>query len=104
MGVSLQKASTNDLQEAIERIRQMEAYFEQLLGFAEENPQESLNEAGVREVISVLTRYYESGQWLQDYERDEKGLLPGDLKRGVLSQDGLYDLLDRLKICSTLRR
>ncbi len=25
---------------------------------------------------------------------DELGLLPEDLKRGVLSQDGLYDLLD----------
>lgn len=30
-----------------------------------------------------------------DYEADEAGLLPADLKRGVLSQDGIDDLLER---------
>ena len=29
----------------------------------------------------------------EDYEADERGELPPDLKRGVLSQDALYDLL-----------
>ena len=43
--------------------------------------------------IDELSSYYESGQWLADYEADEAGQLPPDLKRGVLSQDGLYDLL-----------
>ena len=28
---------------------------------------------------------------------DEKGLLPKDLKRGVLSQDAVYDFLSSLK-------
>jgi hypothetical protein len=28
------------------------------------------------------------------YEADERGELPPDLKRGVLSQDALYDLLE----------
>lgn len=40
-----------------------------------------------------LISYYDSGLWLQDYEADERGELPVDLKRGVLSQDGLYQLL-----------
>lgn len=40
-----------------------------------------------------LTDYYESGAWLRDYERDERGELPPELKRGVLSQDGLYNAL-----------
>jgi len=35
----------------------------------------------------------DSGQWLADYELDEAGGLPPDLKRGVLSEDGLYNLL-----------
>ncbi|MBQ2565063.1 MAG: DUF4298 domain-containing protein [Oscillospiraceae bacterium] len=48
---------------------------------------------GVREDIETLTGYYENGCWRQDYEADEAGLLPEDLKRGVLSQDALYDLL-----------
>ena len=46
--------------------------------------------------LGELVRYYESGQWLRDYELDEQGLLPPDLKRGVLSQDGVYDLLENL--------
>ena len=43
--------------------------------------------------IDRLTEYLETGAWLADYEADESGLVPGDLKRGVLSEDGLYDLL-----------
>lgn len=41
-----------------------------------------------------LREYYENGQWLRDYEADERGELPATLKRGVLSQDGLWDLLN----------
>lgn len=41
----------------------------------------------------ALGRYMKSGKWLKDYEADEQGRLPADLKRGVLSQDGLYNLL-----------
>ena len=44
--------------------------------------------------IAELEDYYSSGKWRRDYEDDEKGKLPDDLKRGVLSQDGLYDLLN----------
>jgi hypothetical protein len=35
----------------------------------------------------------DSGEWKEDYEADEAGKLPSELKRGVLSQDGLYNLL-----------
>ena len=42
-----------------------------------------------------LRDYYENGQWLRDYEADERGELPVTLKRGVLSQDGLWDLLNK---------
>jgi len=41
-----------------------------------------------------LSEYMESGQWLRDYEADEKGLLSRDMPRGVLAQDALYDLLE----------
>ena len=54
-----------DLKERIERIKKMEHYYD------------------------ALKEYYESGLWLSDYEADERGELPADLKRGVLSQDGL---------------
>ena len=43
--------------------------------------------------IDRLTEYLESGAWRADFEADEAGLVPQGLKRGVLSEDGLYDLL-----------
>ena len=43
--------------------------------------------------MQALAAYMDSGDWLQDYTADEQGLLPPGMKRGVLSQDGLYDLI-----------
>lgn len=45
------------------------------------------------EKLRILETYYTSGAWREDYEADERGELPTGLKRGVLSQDALYDLL-----------
>lgn len=49
------------------------------------------------EKIALLDAYYTSGEWREEYEADERGELPPDLKRGVLSQDALYDLLEDVK-------
>ena len=35
---------------------------------------------------------------MKDVEADEAGKLPKDLKRGVLSEDGLFDLLDEERL------
>ena len=39
----------------------------------------------IRMKVRLLDEYYTSGEWQEDYEADEGGLLPADLKRGVLS-------------------
>ena len=67
--------------EIIERITYMEALYDRAIKTGEISP--------------ALLAYYESGQWLQDYEADEQGQLPPTLKRGVLSQDGLWELLQK---------
>lgn len=43
--------------------------------------------------LRKLSDYYGSTRWMKDYEDDEAGKLPKDLKRGVLSEDAVYDLL-----------
>ena len=48
----------------------------------------------VQEAIAALKGYYGSDQWRQDFADDEAGLLPDGLKRGVLSEDGIWDLLN----------
>ena len=65
------------MESIVERIRRMEAHFDRA------EPAD----------LKILAEYYDSGLWLSDYEADERGEIPKDLKRGVLSQDGLYDLL-----------
>lgn len=49
---------------------------------------------GIREKIIQLEQYYTSDLWVKDYEDDEAGKLPEDLKRGVLSQDAIDDMLN----------
>ena len=43
--------------------------------------------------LADLRSYYESEQWRKDFEDDEAGKLSNGLKRGVLSEDGVYNLL-----------
>lgn len=46
-----------------------------------------------QEAIAALEEYYGSDLWKQDLADDEAGRLPTDLKRGVLSEDGIWNLL-----------
>jgi hypothetical protein len=77
---------------AVARIREMEACFDLLQAMAAQHP-EAARKPFFQALLGRLTRYYEGGQWLRDYRLDEQGLLPADLKRGVLSEDGVYDFL-----------
>ncbi|MBQ3477005.1 MAG: DUF4298 domain-containing protein [Clostridia bacterium] len=79
--------------EQTERITQMEACLD-----ASEQAIRELSEAlsafeEVQTKYRQLSDYYGSDQWMQDYEDDEAGKLPKDLKRGVLSEDAVYDLI-----------
>lgn len=47
--------------------------------------------------IQTLEAYYTSQQWKVDVVMDEKGMFPKKMKRGVLSQDGIYNILERNK-------
>ena len=79
--------------EQIERIREMENCLD-----ASEKAIRELSEAlsafeEIQPQFRQLNDYYGSDQWMQDYSDDEAGKLPQDLKRGVLSEDAVYDLI-----------
>lgn len=78
--------------EAVIRISHMEELFD-LVTVALRNVSSKISYDDIQEATETLSDYYSSGEWLHDYELDENKLLPSDLKRGVLSQDGLYELL-----------
>ena len=53
-----------------------------------------------QEAIRELSAYYGSDEWKQDFSDDEQGKLPHDLKRGVLSEDGVWNVLeDNRNLC-----
>ncbi|MBQ3255797.1 MAG: DUF4298 domain-containing protein [Oscillospiraceae bacterium] len=79
------------IESIIERIIRMEQYYDTLLSAIKENP--IPDTPALRSAADALNDYLNSGRWLADYEADERGRLPRNLKRGVLSQDGLYNLL-----------
>lgn len=83
--------------ETAERVRRMEQCFDVLQEAAKNNPAGFRQDASLQALLRALTQYYESGLWLRDYELDEKGLLPANLKRGVLSQDAVFNLLDQIQ-------
>lgn len=85
------------MRETERRIRKMELYFDMVSQAVSIDPLFANTDTHVKSMIGILKEYYESGQWQADYEVDERGELPTDLKRGVLSQDGLWNLLDSLK-------
>lgn len=75
------------------RIRRMEALFRILRHAMSGNPGTLRTDPALAAMLEELTAYYDSPLWLADYEADERGELPPDLPRGVLSQDGVYNLL-----------
>ena len=79
--------------EQIERIRQMELRMERAAKAVIELSAALENYEAVQEDITALEQYYGSMVWKQDYADDEAGRLPTDLKRGVLSEDGIWNLL-----------
>lgn len=76
----------------VRRIKRMERLFDEVDKVLKNRP-EKLNSADTTKKVRTLSDYYSCGDWLCDYELDKQRLLPPDLKRGVLSQDGLYNLL-----------
>ena len=79
--------------EQVERIKQMELRLERAAAAVMELSAALDKYEAVQEDIKVLEEYYGSNEWKQDFADDEAGRLPTDLKRGVLSEDGIWNLL-----------
>lgn len=78
----------------IERIERMELNLERA-----KHALRVLNDAldeydSVQEALHELDTYYGSDAWKQDFADDERGRLPKTLKRGVLSEDAIWDVLE----------
>ena len=77
----------------IERITNMESLFDKSEEVVKRLEAAIKDFSEIEHDIAKLEAYYNSPQWRKDFEADEAGKLPADLKRGVLSEDGIYDVL-----------
>jgi len=75
----------------IERIKWMEQRFDKALTAIKDKSVDSLN--AIKEDVAELSKYYGSELWKLDFAADEAGRFPSGLKRGVLSEDGIWNLL-----------
>ncbi|MBQ6018214.1 MAG: DUF4298 domain-containing protein [Clostridiales bacterium] len=73
----------------------MEEIYDKALAVLDKAKEETDAFLDFQSEISKLEDYYTGKLWIKDFELDEAGKLPGDLKRGVLSEDGIYNLLER---------
>lgn len=74
----------------VNRIQLYEYYMDELKKVLNQN--EDLNQKKYEHYYRCLASYLET-LWLKDFELDESGYLPTGLKRGILSEDALYNLL-----------
>ena len=79
--------------EQIERIRHYETLLDRIAHVLEHLEEALEAFGGPTEDVKELSAYYESDEWGDDFEAEDAGKLPADLKRGVLSEDGIYDVL-----------
>ena len=77
----------------IERIQHMERILDEASEAAQALTSALERYRALQPCIAELEAYYTSSQWMKDYEDDSTGKFPADLKRGVLSEDAVYDLL-----------
>ncbi len=87
-----ENAKTNKT-EQIKRIERMESILYEQTKASEEFKEALEKFAKNQRAYRELREYYVSDEFMQDVDDDERGKLPADLKRGVLSEDLVYDLI-----------
>lgn len=80
--------------EQLERIKTMEQHLDRASQAVMRLSAALEDYAEAKESIRELESYYGNDDWKQDFADDEQGRLPQDLKRGVLSEDGIWNLLE----------
>ena len=83
--------------EQVERIKKMERCLDRA-SQAVMHFSAALDEyADAQDALRQLSDYYGSDAWKHDFAADSASLLPQDLKRGVLSEDAVWNLLEDVR-------
>ena len=80
-----------------QRIYEMEDILDQAMQKMDALEEKMAEYEAFQPEIRKLEAYYISPQWKKDFAADEAGAYPESLKRGVLSEDGIWNVLERNK-------
>ncbi len=80
----------------IARIEAMERRLDACAGVVRALTERMSDVDALRDDMAALLRYYGSADWFIDLDADARGELPAGLKRGVLSEDAVYDLIGEI--------
>ncbi len=93
------------MENQMERVARMEEIYDRCCGAVEalllaaRQYQEA--EASLRE----LEKYYTGPAWMEDFDAERADFFPKDMKRGILTEDAIYDLLtDEYRMKKLLRK
>jgi hypothetical protein len=92
------------MRERIKRINRMEMYFDMVSQAFSIDSAFVKTDTHIKGMLEALREYFECGEWLEDYQADERGELPSDLKRGVLSEDGLWNLMSDIDSLDSIEK
>ena len=77
----------------LNRIKLMESYLDEATLTVKELSRALEKYENIAKKYYKLEGYYGSSDWRDDFEADEAGLIPVEIKRGVLSEDAVYNLI-----------
>ena len=83
-----------DREEQLRRIAYFEAILDELTHLAADPEAGAAALRAAEGRAKELEDYYTGADWKRDFADDEAGLLPKELRRGVLSEDGIWDALE----------
>ena len=78
----------------IERIQEMEQHLDKVQAAIKSLELAIEQYVEAQESIEKLKTYLSSKEWKKDFRDSEAGKLPDGLKCGVLSEDGIWNMLD----------
>lgn len=81
----------------VDRIGQMEQRLDRVVAVILEMKNALADFDAIQEDVRALDDYLGSDDWKSDLAAEEGGLLPSDLKCGVLSEDGIWNALEEYR-------
>ena len=78
----------------VDRIKAMEARLDNANAVIAKAEAAIADYSAALDDIRALAAYYAGEDWMKDFAADEAGKLPAELKRGVRSEDGIFDMLE----------